>query len=295
MITKLLNATLQYSYGFSFLMGKKLYGISRSTFDLAYKNITAILPFLSQSDLLGWTKKLSNGVESIYDKAMDAEYIKTHIGGPYHRLFDGGHSPVLAWEKVKNASETDSFTQEVIGYVSAMWKDATTKMGMPFKTIDKEYFDKTAEVLNANYGIKKSWLNDFFSWDVIEIFSTVLGMAGSIFFLKKNDMKKVSEILGSMGIISILSSNRLMGIMVIVQTVWTYVIKKKKLDNTTAIKGASLSIISWSIFSILGLPILIEFIIAISVLKLFRKKMYEDKNIPQLLLTQVSNKPVSSN
>ena len=116
-------------------------------------------------------------------------------------------------------------------------------------------------------------------------------MTGSIFFLKKNDMKKVSEILGSMGIISILSSNRLMGIMVIVQTVWTYVIKKKKLDNTSAIKGASLSIISWSIFSILGLPILIEFIIAISVLKLFRKKAYEDKNIPQLLLTQVSKKP----
>tara|TARA_Y100000768_G_scaffold296561_1_gene230368 strand:+ start:463 stop:1341 length:879 start_codon:yes stop_codon:yes gene_type:complete len=288
MITKLLNATLQYSYGFSFLMGKKLYGISRSTFDLAYKNITAILPFLSQSELLGWTKKLSSGVETIYDKAMDAEYIKTHIGGPYHRLFDGGHSPVLAWEKVKNASETDSFTQEVIGYVSAMWRDATTKMGMPYRTINKDYFDKTAEALNTTYGIKKSWLNDFFAWDVVEIFSTALGMAGGIFFLKKNDMNKLSEILGSMGIISVLTANRFMGIMVIVQTVWTYVIKKKKLENSSAIKGASLSLISWSIFSILGLPILIELVIALSVLRLFHKKHRIKINIPKILISKTS-------
>jgi hypothetical protein len=131
---KYFNSGLQYLFGFSVLGGKKLIGLTKTTFTNAYKKITVILPFLSQNELLAWSKKLSNGVETIYDNAMDAEYIKTHIGGPYHRLFDGGHSPVLAWEKVKNASETDSFTQEVIGYVSAMWKNATTKMGMPFTT-----------------------------------------------------------------------------------------------------------------------------------------------------------------
>ena len=46
---------------------------------------------------------------------------------------------------------------------------------------------------------KKKLAQRSFTWDVFELFSTVLGAAGSIFFLKKGDMKKVSEILGSMG------------------------------------------------------------------------------------------------
>ena len=288
MIFKFFNSVLQNSYGFPFLLGKKIYGVTKSTLNLAFKKISIVLPFLSIDDLLTWTKKLSNNFDSIYDKAMDAEYIKSHIGGPYHRLFDGGHSPVKAWEKVKNASETDSFSQEVVGYVLGIWKDATTKMGMPFKTIDKGFFDHTAEVLNSSYGVKKSWLNDLLTWDVIELFSTVLGAAGTIFFLKKNDMKKVSEILGSMGIISILAANKLMGIVVIVQTVWAYVVKKKKLDGPTAIKGAGLSIISWAIFSILGLPILIELVIVIAIFKLVKKDRSKVKQFPKLLLSKLS-------
>ena len=290
-----INILLQYIFGFSVLGGKKLFGYSKKTFNAAYKQITVLLPFLSQNELLSWSKNLTNGVESIYDKAMDAEYIKTHIGGGYHRMFDGGHSPVNAWEKVINASETDSFAQEVIGYVSAMTKDATTKMGMPFTTIDKEYFDKTAEMLNATYGIKKSWLNDLLSWDVFEIFSTALGIVGSMFFLKKNDMKKVSEILGSMGIIAILSANSLMGITVIVQTVWAYVVKKKKLENKAALRGAGLSVITWSIFTILGLPILVELIIALAVLKLIKKAPLPGKSVVKLIFKRIQRLNKRSN
>ena len=280
------NSAMQYIVGFPLLGGRILFRFTRKTFKVAYKHLTVILPFLSQAELLAWTKKLSNGFESIYDKAMDAEYLKSHIGGPYHRLFDGGHSPIKAWEKVKNASDTDSFTQEVIGYVSGMWKDATTMMGMPFKTIDKNYFDHTAEVLNASYGIKKSWLNDLFTWDVFELFSTVLGAAGSIFFLKKGDMKKVSEILGSMGIISILTANKLMGVVVVVQTVWAYVVKKKKLNSYNTIRGAGLSVISWAVFSILGLPILIEVVIVVAIYKLVKKDKSKAQALPKLILSK---------
>ena len=281
-----INIALQYVYGFSFLLTRSLFGITKKSFNYAFKKITILLPFLSQAELLGWSKNLSNGVETIYDKAMDAEYIKTSIGGAYHRLFDGGHSPVLAWEKVKNASSTDSFSQEVIGYVSGMWKDATTKMGMPFTTVNKENFDKTAETLHASYGIKKSWLNDLFAWDVFEIFSATLGIVGTIFFLKKEDMKRVSEILGSMGIISILTANTFMGITVIAQTVWAYVVKKKKLDNKHAVKAAGLSVISWSIFSILGLPILIELVIVMLVFKLLKKGSFSPSKLPHLIFSK---------
>ena len=150
---KKVNSFFQYLFGFSFLGIRTVHGISKSGMKILYNKLVVVLPFLSQTDLLGWSKNLTNDMETIYDKAMDAEYIKTHIGGAYHRLFDGGHSPINAWEKVKNASDTDTFSQEVIGYVSGMWKDATTKMGMPFTTFDKSQYDKIVDSINASTGI----------------------------------------------------------------------------------------------------------------------------------------------
>ena len=45
--------------------------------------------------------------------------------------------------------------------------------------------------------------------------------------IKKDDIKKLSEILGSMGIIAILTANPLMGISVIICTGYSYVKKQK--------------------------------------------------------------------
>jgi len=289
---KIINTILQYSFGFSALGVKKIYGVSKSALSAIYKQIVIVLPFLSQNELLSWSKGLSNGIETIYDKAMDAEYIKTQIGGGYHRMFDGGHSPINAWEKVKNASDTDSFNQEVIGYASAMWKDMTTKMGLPFTTVDKENFDQAGEALKASTGIEKESFYDLASYDVFEVFSTALGLVGAMFFLKKDDMEKVSEILGSMGIISILSGNVLMGIAVIVQTVYAYVFKKEKIDNKKAVQGAGYSIMSYFIFTILGLPILIELVIVLIVFKLIKKQPIPGKEWVATLFNRLKATPV---
>ena len=274
---------LQYVFGFSYLGVKTIHGVSKKGIQLLYDRLVVVLPFLSQPELLGWSKNLSNGVETIYDKAMDAEYIKSHIGGAYHRLFDGGHSPVNAWDKVKNASETDTFSQEVIGYVSAMWKDATTKMGMPFTTFDKSQYDKIVDSINASTGIDKKWMFDLSNYDVFEIFSSVLGVVAALFFLKKDDINKVSEILGSMGILAILSANVFMGIAVVVQTVYAYTVKKKQLDKKEALKGASYSAITYAIFSVLGFPILIELIIAMVVLKVVKGEQIPGKKFVNMI------------
>lgn len=284
---KKVNSFFQYLFGFSFLGIRTVHGISKSGMKFLYNKLVVVLPFLSQADLLGWSKNLTNGMETIYDKAMDAEYIKTHIGGAYHRLFDGGHSPINAWEKVKNASDTDILSQEVIGYATALWKDATTKMGMPFTTIDKAQFDKAAEAISNLTGIKKEWLVDVASYDVFEILSTSLGVLGAIFFLKKSDKKKLSEILGAMGILSILSANVFMGVTVITLTAYAYFVKKNKLDKKSFIKGAASSTITYAIFSILGLPILIELIIFIVVLKLVKSREVPGKEFINMIINKL--------
>ena len=63
-------------------------------------------------------------------------------------------------------------------------------------------------------------------------------------------------------------------------------LRKKKLENTSAIKGASLSVISWSIFTILGLHVLIELIIALAVIRLIRRKSPININIPKILISK---------
>ena len=72
---KYINRTFQYIFGFSVLGGRKIIGFSKKSLNAIYKQIIVALPFLSQEDLFGWAKGLSNGIDNIYDKAMDAEYL----------------------------------------------------------------------------------------------------------------------------------------------------------------------------------------------------------------------------
>ena len=153
-----------------------------------------------------------------------------------------------------------------------------------FTSVDKGQYDKVVESINATTGIDKKWLFDLSNYDVFEIFSTALGAIAALFFLKKDDINKVSEILGSMGILAILSANAFMGIAVIVQTVYAYAVKKKQLDKKEALKGATNSAISYAIFSILGIPILIELIIVMVVLKVVKGEKVPGKKFINMII-----------
>ena len=183
--------------------------------------------FLSQDDLLKWLKQFTESSSTLYDNAMDATYLKTHIGSFNHRMFDGGHDPLGAWETVRNASDTDILSQEVIGYVQAMFKDMSTIQGMPFFKVDENWYKESSEwLVNTIPGSSKDWLRDLLTYDSFEILSTSLGVVGALFYLKKEDMKKLSEILGSMGIISLLSLNPIMGISVVFLAAYSIMILK---------------------------------------------------------------------
>jgi len=250
-------------------------------------NLSAILPFLSQDDLLRWLKQFTETTATIYDNAMDANYLETHIGSYNHRLFDGGHDPVGAWEAIKNASTTDTFSQEVIGYVQAMFKDMSTVQGMPFFNMDKNWYDQSGEWLSSTIpGSSKDWLRDFLTYDTFEILSTSLGIVGALFFLKKKDMERLSQILGSMGIISILSMNPLMGISVVFLTAYSYYRTKERIDMKNLTRGAVSSGVAWMIFSILGLPIIMELIIVLVILKILRNYSYSPKEILNAIINK---------
>jgi len=125
-------------------------------------------------------------------------------------MFDGGHDLISGWQHAKDALDDDTFSHEVIGYASAIWKDVTTVKGLPFFTWSKDTFEQSAEwVSNTIPYANKAWFYDLCSYDIFEIFSVTVGTATALFLLNKDEMEKLSEILSSMGIISILSANPL--------------------------------------------------------------------------------------
>ena len=71
-----------------------------------------------------WLQGMVSGSPTIYDRAMDATYNTTHIGGHLHRMFDGSHTIPGAFEAVRNASPDDNIFQEAAGLLQALARDA---------------------------------------------------------------------------------------------------------------------------------------------------------------------------
>jgi hypothetical protein len=246
------------------------------------------LAFLSQDNLLKWSERLTEGTASVYDKALDANYLKTHIGGGNHRMFDGGHSPLNAFDAARDALSDDTFTQETIGYISAIWKDVTTVKGLPFFTWDQASYRNCADWVTTHVpGANKDWFYDLCSYDVFEILGTALPIVGSVFALKSEDQKKVAEILGASGFVSIAAANPLCGIAMICVATYAYAIKRHQFDGKSFVKGAGFAGISLALFTVLGLPILIELIVVIVITQIIRKGLIESSSVQEYVKKRI--------
>ena len=93
-----------------------------------------VLASTLSADLDSMLAGLAKGPATIYDKAMDAGYLATNIGGGNHRLFDGGHTIAGAFKAVQGASTDDSTIQDGLGLVQGMFRDLTTPKGYRWRT-----------------------------------------------------------------------------------------------------------------------------------------------------------------
>ena len=179
-------------------------------------NLPTILPILSQSQWLNYLETLTTSAATNFDKAMDAKYLQDAIGGGNHRLFDGGHTLGGAWSNVAEmCAKTGCSTEEQInGYFGALWKDATTPKGLPFMTMEKQTYDSLADKL-SNYGVSKNWAYDALSYDAFEILGAGISAAAVVYFLKTEQIEELSQALGAMGIVSVLSANPLLALVMI--------------------------------------------------------------------------------
>src|SRR5215831_12727906 len=127
---------------------RRLYGAlkggSGTTSSLAAEAYSAALNWKNDSELSHWlTSNLSNQIATVGSKAMDAEYLRTHIGGGWHRLYDGGHSLVGSWKAVSEALPDLSALNQLGVWANQYWKDLITTRGMPIVILD--HADKVSD------------------------------------------------------------------------------------------------------------------------------------------------------
>lgn len=150
------------------------------------------------------------GKATVFDRAMDAVFLETHIGGGNHRLFDGGHTLLGAIKATHEASPDDTLIQEALGGMQGLLRDVSTPKGLPLANWDKATYDAVAESLKSNFGIPKNWLYDLNSYDVGELMGASVGAVSLIFGWSKAETESFAGLAAGMGMSAAVSANPLL-------------------------------------------------------------------------------------
>jgi hypothetical protein len=127
------------------LSGSVKDGLS-ATASVAGEAYAAALNWKNNSEFSGWlADHLSSQYATVASKAMDAEYLRTHVGGGWHRLYDGGHSLVGSWKAVSESLPDIGALEKLGIWANEYWKDLITTRGMPIVVLD--HADKVSEYL----------------------------------------------------------------------------------------------------------------------------------------------------
>lgn len=171
-------------------------------------------------DLNDLLQAMVKGSATIYDKAMDAQYLdpllRSDLGGSYHRLFDGGHTLGGAFRAARDASPDDTLMQETLGAVQGLLRDGTTARGLPLANWDKGTFDSVAGSLESTFGIPKAWFYDLNTYDAAELLGGTVGAIALIFGWNRADTETFAKLVGSMGLSAAMSANPLLLVVTVV-------------------------------------------------------------------------------
>ena len=151
------------------------------------------------ADLNGMLASMVAGHATIYDKAMDAVYLATRIGGGNHRLFDGGHTILGAFRAVRDALPDDTIVEEAMGLLQGLFRDMTTAKGLPLANWDKATYDKVSEYLASELAIPKKWFYDLNSYDAAQLLGGVIGVVATALCWNRADTESFARLVGGMG------------------------------------------------------------------------------------------------
>ena len=195
------------------------------------------------TDLNDLVQNLVQGSATMYDKAMDAAYNSSHVGGYNHRLFDEGHTVLgairaLQEAKANNPSdfENEGFLDQVEGLFHALVKDASTQKGVPYFTWDKETYDKVAGAVNE-LGIPKQWFADLNTYDPAELLGTTIVAMTLVFRWNKADAEEFARLAAGVTVSGLASANALVLIVSVVALARAFHLSRRDGNYSVAVDG----------------------------------------------------------
>jgi len=194
----------------------RAFGSTSTGFTSLLSVTQGVLGSTLSSDFNSMLNSMTKTPATIYDRDMDAEYLKNFVGGGNHRMFDGSHTLFGAFRAVREASPDDTIIQEAVGLVEGLFKDLTTAKGLPLVNWDKATYDQAANYLQSSFNIPKEWFSDMMSYDAPELLGSLIGIAGMAFAWNRSTTEEFSKMIGGMLIPAVLRANPLLLIVTIV-------------------------------------------------------------------------------
>ena len=231
-----------------------------------------VLASTISADLDSMLVGLAKGPATIYDKAMDAGYLATNIGGGNHRLLDGGHTIAGAFKAVRGASTEDSIIQEGLGFVQGMFRDLTTPKGLPLANWDKATYDQVASFMESQFRVDRDWFYDLNSYTSAELVGGSIGILAVVFQWNRADTESFSRMVGSMGVAAVISANPLLVVIMVVAFARAF--QRARMDNTYgdlvdgSVRGAvvaTLTIFAVAQVAMVGGPVALSFLVGLVV------------------------------
>ena len=208
-----------------------------SAVNLLLSTTQAMLANSLTTEINGLVQNFVSGPATIYDKAMDAQFIATNIGGNQHRLFDGGHTIIGAFRAGHSASPDDNIIQEALGTMQGLLRDVSTPRGLPLANWDHETYQRVAESLESNFHIPKSWFYDLNTYDAADLLGASIGTVALIFNWNRADTETFAKLAGGMGLSAVFSANPLLLILTVVAMARSFHLARQSGEYTEFVDG----------------------------------------------------------
>ena len=204
-----------------------------------------------------WLAEKFNHNFNEYDKAIDAVYNQTHVGGSaYHHIIDGQHSIWGAFKAVQDVHLHDSWAKELGAASEHLLRDTASVSGInPFFTLTPDQFNKMGDLV-SKIGISKAYLADALTINGPELIGGSIALVSSIIIAKKASPERLSYFSGGCLFSSVVSANPML--LPIAAGSMVYAMRKGKNKKKLIVQAGKGSLVSGSALlasSLVGGPI----------------------------------------
>lgn len=228
--------------------GRRVWKVTAAAAGQVIASSQALLSDSIASDLNRMFGGMVQGSATIYDKAMDANYLdpllKADLGGSYHRLFDGGHTISGAFSAARDASPDDTIIQEAMGTIRGLLKDVTTIRGLPLANWNKTTFERVARALESKFHIPRDWFYDLNTYDAAELLVGAIATVAVVFSWNRADTETFAKMVGGMGLSAAFNANPLLLLVTLVALARSFQKARQTGEYTEFVDGQFKGVIS---------------------------------------------------